>query len=64
VKSSKFTTWLGRFPMKFVTSSKVKNFQNPFHHILETLNKNYQNKMIFAYHDVSKIFEAPNLCTV
>ena len=54
-------TWLGRFPMKFVTSSKVKFKKNPLYHILETLNKNYHKKIIFGYHDALK---APKLCTV
>jgi hypothetical protein len=29
---------------KFVTSSKVKIFQNPYCYILEKLNKNYDEK--------------------
>jgi hypothetical protein len=48
---------------KIVTSSKVKNFQNPSHHILEKTNKNYDKKQIFGYHDELMIFGAPKLCT-
>ena len=49
---------------KFVTSSKVKNFQNPSCHILEKINENYDKKLIFGYHDALKIYEAPKSCTV
>jgi hypothetical protein len=49
---------------KFVTSSKVKNFQNPSCHILEKINENYDKKYIFGYHDALKIYGAPKLCTV
>ena len=49
---------------KFVTSSKVKNFQNPFCLILEIINKNYHKKLFFAYHDALKIYGAPKSCTV
>ena len=54
----------GRLKAKFVTSSKVKIFQNPFCHIVETFNKNYHKKLILGYHDTLKIYEAPKLCTV
>ena len=33
---------------KFVTSSKVKNFQNPFRHILEIINKLFQKQFVSA----------------
>ena len=49
---------------KFVTSSKVKKFQNPSCHILEKINENYDKKLIFGYHDALKIYGAPKLCTV
>ena len=48
---------------KFLITSKVKNFQNPFCHILEIINKDYQ-KNVFGYHDALKIDGAPKLCTV
>ena len=32
---------------KFVTSSKVKIFQNPCCHILEKINENYDKKVIW-----------------
>ena len=54
----------GRLKAKFVTSSKVKKFQNPFCDIVETFNENYHKKMIFGYHDTLKIYEDPKLCTV
>ena len=41
---------------KFVTSSKVKDFQNPSCHILEKMNKSYDKKYIFGYHDALKSF--------
>jgi hypothetical protein len=50
---------------KFVTSSKVNFFQNPSCHILEKINKNYEKKKKFGYHDHAlKIYGAPKLCTV
>ena len=49
---------------KFVTSSKVKKFQNPSCHILEKINENYDKKYFFGYHDALKIYGAPKLCTV
>jgi hypothetical protein len=37
---------------KFVTSSKVKNFQNPSCHILEKVNKNnIKRHFLTIYHD-------------
>ena len=33
---------------KFVTSSKVKIFQNPSCHILEKINENYDSKFFLA----------------
>ena len=56
-------TWLGRFSKKIGTSSKVKFFQNPFCHILETLDKNYHKKYFFGYHDALKIYRASKLCS-
>ena len=47
---------------KFVTSSKVKIFQNPSCQILEKMDENYEKKKI-GYHDALKIDGAPNLCT-
>ena len=50
---------------KFVTSSKVKNFQNSSCHILEKINEiMIKNKCLDTYHDVSKINEALKLFTV
>ena len=49
---------------KFVTSSKMKIFQNPSCHILGKIDENYDEKLIFGYHDASKIYGAPKLCTV
>ena len=50
---------------KFVTSSKVKIFQNSSCHILEKTNEIIiKNKCLDTYHDVSKIYEALKLCTV
>jgi hypothetical protein len=49
---------------KFVTTSKVKNFQNPFYPILEKINENYDKKYFFGYHESLKIYGAPKLCTV
>jgi hypothetical protein len=48
---------------KFVTSTKVKNFQNPSCHILEKINENYDKKSFFGYHDALKIYGAPKLRT-
>ena len=48
---------------KFVTSSKVTFFQNPFCHILDIINKNYHKIKNFGYHDALKIYVAPKLCT-
>ena len=49
----------------FVTSSKLKKFQNPFcKKKLEMINKNYHIKYFFGYHDGLKFYGAPNLCTV
>jgi hypothetical protein len=36
---------------KFVTSSKVKNNQNPSCHIFEKINENYDRKEIFGNQD-------------
>ena len=41
---------------KSVTSSKVKNFRNPFCLMLEIINKNYHKKIFFGYHDALKIY--------
>ena len=48
---------------KIVTSLKVKISKNPSHHILKKTNKNYDKRQIFGYHDASKIYGAPKLCT-
>jgi hypothetical protein len=48
---------------KFVTTSKVKNFQNPSCPILEKINENYDKKYFFDYHEALKIYGAPKLCT-
>ena len=48
---------------KFVTSSKMINFQNPSCHILNKINETYDKKNV-GYHDGLKIYGAPNLCTV
>ena len=32
--------------------------------MLEKIDKNYDKKNFFDYHDVLKIYEAPKLCTV
>ena len=47
---------------KFVTSSKVKKFQNPFCHILEMINKTYVLQKYL--HDAFKIYRAPKLYNV
>ena len=39
---------------KFVTSSKVKNFQNPSSYILERINENY-DEIYIGYHNALKI---------
>ena len=49
---------------KFVTSSKVKFFQNPSRHILEKINENYHKKYFFGYHDALEMHGAPKLCPV
>ena len=50
---------------KFVTSSKVKNFQNPYCHLLEKINENYDEQNFFDYHqDAFKNFGTPKLCTI
>ena len=43
---------------KFVPSSKVKIFQNPFCNILEIINRNYHNNYFFGYHDALEIYGA------
>jgi hypothetical protein len=48
---------------KFVTSSKVKKFQNPSCHIFEKINENYDKKYIVGYHAALKIYGEPKLCT-
>ena len=48
---------------KFETSTKVRAFQNPPCYILEKLNKSYDKKQIFGYHDALKICGAPKLCS-
>jgi hypothetical protein len=40
---------------KFVTSSKVKNLQNPSCPILEKINENYDKK-IFGYRDALELW--------
>ena len=45
---------------KFVTSSKVKIFQNPSCYILEKINENYYKN---SFLDIM-IYGAPKLCTV
>ena len=54
----------GRLKAKFVTSSKVKKFQNPSCPILEKINKNYDKNKFFGCHEAFKIYGAPKLCTV
>jgi hypothetical protein len=49
---------------KFVTTSKVKFFQNPSCPILEKINENYDKKYFFGCHEALKIYGAPKLCTV
>ena len=49
---------------KFVTSTKMKFFQNPSCYILEKINENYNKKIIFGYHDALKIVGAPKLWNV
>jgi hypothetical protein len=46
---------------KFVTTSKVKIFQNPSCPILEKINENYDKKYFFGYHEALKIYGAPKL---
>ena len=38
--------------------------QIPFSYILEKINKNYDMKKLFEYHDALKSYGAPKLCTV
>ena len=40
---------------KFVTTSKVKNIQNPSSPILEKINENYGQKNFFGYHEALKM---------
>ena len=49
---------------KFVTTSKVKNFQNPSCHWSQKINENYDKKFFFGYYEALKIYGAPKLCTV
>ena len=50
---------------KFVTSSKVKNFQIPYCRLLEKINKNYNEQNFFDYHqDTFKNIGTPKLCTI
>ena len=36
----------------------------PFCYVLEKINKNYDRKYFFGYHDALKIYGAPKLSTV
>ena len=49
---------------KFVTTSKVKNFQKLSCPILEKINENYDKKYFFGYHGALKIYGAPKLFPV
>ena len=49
---------------KFITTSKVKIFQNPSCPILEKINETYDKKYFLGYHEALKIYGAPKLCTV
>ena len=49
--------------MKYQKLSKVEIISIPFCYILEKINKNYDRKKLFWYHDALKIYGAPKLCT-
>ena len=48
---------------KFVTTSRVKNFQKLSCPILEKMNENHDKKLFFGYHEELKIYGAPKLFT-
>ena len=52
------------FWVKYQKLLKVEIIWIPFSYILEKINKNYDRKTLFGYHDASKIYGAPKLCTV
>ena len=63
-KMTSFPPSEGEFSEKCGIFSKVKNFPNPFSHILKIINKKSSQKMIFGYHDALKNDGAPKLCTI
>ena len=52
------------FWVKYQKLSKVEIISIPFCYILEKINKNYDRKKLFWYHDALKIYWEPKLCTV
>ena len=54
----------GALALFFWNFLKVEIIQIPFFYILEKINKNYDRKKLFGYHDALKIYGAPKLCTV
>ena len=56
-------SWTVKSEQKLQSCLKFKKSQNPFCHILEILNKNYQ-KIIGGSIDALTIYGAPKLCTV
>ena len=63
-KITSFPPSEGEFSEKLGIFSKVKFFLNPSCPILEKINKNYDRKKLFGYHDALKIYGATKLCTV
>ena len=53
----------GALALFFWNFLKVEINQIPFCYILEKINKNYDWKKLFWYHDALKIYGAPKLCT-
>ena len=52
------------FWVKYQKLLKVEIIWIPFSYILEKINRNYDRKYFFGYHDVLKIYGAPKLCSV
>ena len=48
----------------FLKLSKSGNNLNSFQIHIGTIDKNYDRKYFFGYHDALKIYGAPKLCTV
>ena len=52
------------FCVKYQKLLKVEIMLIPFCYILEKMNKDYDRKKLFGYHDALKIYGAPKLCSV